>query len=72
VLFKLGKPREALEPMERALGKIEEPDPTLYDHLGDIHAALGELDMAREAWRKSLEIEPNEAIRKKLDAASPK
>ena len=72
VLFKLGKPSEALEPMERALQRIEAPDPTLYDHLGDIHAALGDTDKAREAWRKSLEIEPNETIRKKLDSIAPK
>jgi tetratricopeptide (TPR) repeat protein len=72
VLFKLGKPREALEPMERALKHVEEPDPTLYDHLGDIQAALGNPEKAREAWRKSLELEPNDAIQKKLDEASPK
>jgi tetratricopeptide (TPR) repeat protein len=72
VLFKLGKPREALDPMLRALKSSEKPDPTLYDHLGDIHAALGEPDKAREAWRKSLELEPSDAIRKKLDSGAPK
>jgi Flp pilus assembly protein TadD len=58
--------------MLRALKFAEKPDPTLYDHLGDIHAALGEPDQAREAWRKSLELEPNDAIRKKLESAAPK
>lgn len=72
VLFKMGKPREALDPLLRALKFAEKPDPTLYDHVGDIHAALGEPDQAREAWRKSLELEPNDAIRKKLDSTSPK
>jgi tetratricopeptide (TPR) repeat protein len=72
VLFKLGKPREALDAMSRALKAAEKPDPTMYDHLGDIHAALGEPDQAREAWRKSLELEPNDAIRKKLDSTAPK
>ena len=49
----------------------EEPDATLLDHLGDVHAALGQLDKAREAWRKSIEIEPNKEIEKKLKPADP-
>lgn len=71
VRFKLGRLAEALEAMERALKHVEEPDPTLFDHLGDIQAALGALDKARESWRKSLELEPNEGIRKKLNAVPP-
>jgi hypothetical protein len=39
----------------------------LYDHLGDIYAALNELEKARDAWNKSLAVEPNEQIRKKLE-----
>lgn len=72
VLFKLGQPREALEPLLRAVTLAEKPDPTLYDHLGDIYRALDEPEKAREAWRKSLEIEPNETVRQKLDALPPK
>lgn len=72
VLFKLGKPAEALDPMLRALKHAEKPDATLYDHLGDIQAALGDMNAAREAWHKALEIEPNETIRKKLESAAPK
>ena len=45
----------------------EEEDATLFDHLGDIYAVLGRQDKAREAWKKSLSLEPNEQVRKKLE-----
>jgi predicted negative regulator of RcsB-dependent stress response len=41
----------------------------VYDHIGDIYAALSQRDKAREAWRKSLSLEPNAEVRKKLDSA---
>ena len=68
VLFKLGQPSEALSWILKAIEHNEEPDATLYDHLGDIHAALKQAEKAREAWRKSLSIEPNETVEKKLKA----
>ena len=46
----------------------EEPDATLYDHLGDILAKLGRSAEARAAWEKSLSIEENVVVRKKVDA----
>ncbi len=67
VLFKQGKTTEALDWMERALQRIEKPDATLLDHHGDILWALGREEEARAAWRKSLEIEANDAIREKLE-----
>lgn len=66
VLFKQGKAREALPQMEQAIKLSEEPDATLFDHLGDIHHALNQTDKAVEAWRKSIELEPNPAVEKKL------
>jgi tetratricopeptide (TPR) repeat protein len=68
VLFKLGQPAEALTWILKAIEHNEEQDATLYDHLGDIHAALNQPDKAREAWRKSLAIDPNEKVEKKLKA----
>ena len=68
VLFKLKQPREALDWLQKAIQHSEEPDPTLYDHLGDIHAALKQFDKAREAWHKSVELEPNDQVKKKLGA----
>jgi len=72
VLFKLNQPEEALAYALQAAGLSEEPDATVYDHLGDIYAALHQMDKAREAWRKSLSVEPNAEIRKKLDASGGK
>jgi tetratricopeptide (TPR) repeat protein len=67
VLYQQGKVREALPWMEKALKHSPEPDPTLYDHLGDIYWKLGRPEPARDAWRKSLELEDNPAVRKKLE-----
>ncbi len=70
VLFKLGKPREALEYLLKAIAQDDKPDATLYDHLGDAYAALNEMSKARDAWARSLTIEPSPTVKKKLDAAS--
>lgn len=68
VLFKLNQPKEALEYILKAVAASEEPDATIYDHLGDIYAELNEHEKARQAWRKSLAVEENEQVQKKLDA----
>lgn len=72
VLYQQGKVKEALPWMERALQHTREPDPTLYDHLGDVYWKLGKPEQARDAWRKSLELEKNPAVQKKLDAPPAK
>jgi tetratricopeptide (TPR) repeat protein len=66
VLYKMGKPKEGLEFLLKSIENSEEPDATLFDHLGDCYAALQQPDKAREAWQKSLSIEPNDQIKKKL------
>jgi tetratricopeptide (TPR) repeat protein len=67
VLYKMGRYDEALVQMQKAL-KANEPDPTLYDHQGDIYMALNQIDMAHEYWNKALELKPdNDAIRAKLN-----
>ena len=53
----------------KALELSEEPDATLYDHLGDIYSALQEPAKAQEAWKKAFAIEPKEEIKKKLSPA---
>jgi tetratricopeptide (TPR) repeat protein len=68
VLFKQGKPGEALTWLEKAVRLLPEPDATVYDHLGDVLAALGRKSDAREAWQKSLSLEKSEAVQKKLNA----
>ncbi len=68
VYYKQKKPGEGLEYILKAVELTEEPDATLYDHLGDVYAALKQTGKAREAWQKSLSVEANEQVRKKLDA----
>jgi tetratricopeptide (TPR) repeat protein len=70
VLFRLNRPKEALGYLLDAVKNSEEEDATLYDHLGDIYSALHQSDQAREAWRKSLALEKNEAVAKKLEPSS--
>jgi tetratricopeptide (TPR) repeat protein len=69
VLFRLHQPQQALDYMLQALRVSEKPDPTLYDHLGDIYENLGRKEQALEAWTKSLSLEPNDVIRKKIQSA---
>ena len=70
VLYKLKQPEPALQYILQAVQFSEEPDPALYDHLGDIYSALKQNDKAREAWKKSLGLESSEAVKKKLQADS--
>ena len=70
VLFKLHQPKDALTYTLKAVELSEEPDATLLDHLGDIYAALNEPQKAKDAWTRSLGLEQNEEIRKKLEKAN--
>lgn len=67
VLFKLGKPMEALPFIERASKGMPEPDATVEDHLGDILNAVGRTAEARDAWKRSLSVEQSESVQKKLE-----
>ena len=66
MLYKLDRPSEALGWLQKAIEHSEEPDATLYDHLGDVYAAMDKLPEAQEAWRKAISLEPNKEIEKKL------
>jgi len=72
VLFKLGQPGPALDYVLKSVTASEEPDAELLDHLGDIYAALNQMDKAHDAWRKSVAAGPNERVQKKLEAAGKK
>lgn len=69
VLYKLHQPKPALDYELKAIQFSEEEDATVYDHLGDIYDALGQKDKARQAWGKSVSLEANDTVRKKLDSA---
>lgn len=68
VLFQLKKPAEALVWMEKAIAHTEEPDATLFDHHGDILAALQRVEDARRAWEHSLKLQPDDKVRRKLES----
>jgi tetratricopeptide (TPR) repeat protein len=71
VLFKLGQPKAALGHALKAIKLSPEPDATLFDHLGDIYAKLNEPEKARDAWAKSLSLEANAEVQKKLGGPAP-
>ncbi|MEE9554016.1 MAG: tetratricopeptide repeat protein [candidate division Zixibacteria bacterium] len=67
VLYKLGRYDDALVQMKKALDS-DRSDPILFDHHGDILAALENTENARESWEKALELDPeNQGIKAKLD-----
>jgi tetratricopeptide (TPR) repeat protein len=66
VLYKLHQPKPALDYELKAIQLQDAEDATVYDHLGDIYAALGQKDKAREAWTKSLKLEKSDTVEKKL------
>ena len=56
--------------MLKAVELSPEPDATVLDHLGEIYMALRQPAKAVEAWKKSLSIESNPDVKKKLDLYS--
>ncbi len=69
VLYRQQKLPEALTQELKAIQLSgDDPDPTLYDHLGDIYAALKQKDKAVESWKKSVALEPNADVKKKIEA----
>jgi tetratricopeptide (TPR) repeat protein len=55
VLFKQKKLNEAKEWLLKAIEDKAAQHIEIYDHLGDVHMALGEREAALAAWRKGLE-----------------
>jgi tetratricopeptide (TPR) repeat protein len=70
VLFRLHQPQAALDFLLQAVQCSEGDDPVIYDHLGDVYTALGMEAKAREAWTRSVALEPNDVVRKKLQPAT--
>jgi len=66
IYFKQGLFEEALVDIQAA-NTLYPDDPTITDHLGDVHKALGHDNEAQIWWKKSLELDPeNETVREKL------
>lgn len=72
VLYKQKQAQAALPYALKAAELTEKPDATVFDHIGDIYDALKQPEKAREAWSKSVTLEPNEAVSKKLKSSGLK
>lgn len=55
VLFKAGKPQQAKPHLLEAVKDVRGQHLEIFDHLGDVHFALGEKAEAIAAWKKGLE-----------------
>jgi tetratricopeptide (TPR) repeat protein len=77
VLFKQKKYKEAKPLLLQAVQQEEGRHVEIYDHLGDVHMALGEKAQAVAAWKKAVEVtdgskreqQRKTAVEKKLKAA---
>lgn len=56
--FKRGEVAEALIEIKKAAALVGD-DPVIYEHLGEIYLKQGLSTEAREAWLRSLELDPN-------------
>jgi len=57
-LYKSGMLPEALKEIQRAVAIVGD-DPVIYEHLGEIYARQQNMLEAREAWMRSLELDPS-------------
>ena len=53
----MGRFQEALEEMKRAVAVVPD-DPVFLEHLGEIYLSQSLRGEAREAWLRSLELDP--------------
>src|SRR5205814_992780 len=66
--YQQGRYPEALKELKRAVEKAKEPDPVIYDHLGDAYLKNGLQVEALTAWEKALQLDPALGeVKKKFD-----
>ena len=73
--YRKGMYTEALEKLleaERRLDCEEDPDPVVYDHIGDAHLKNGNMHEAIKYWNKSLILKDDPGIKRKRDVHSSK
>jgi len=56
--YKSGMLAEALKEIQRAITLVGD-DPVIYEHLGEIYVQQNNITDAREAWMRSLELDPS-------------
>ena len=67
VYFKMGNLNKAIEYLEQAATLLS-TDPTIYDHLGDVYTAHGDVEKAGQAWGKALELNHDlESVKRKME-----
>ena len=73
VYFRQGRYEESLTELLRASELMQEPDPVILDHIGDVYGKLGKTADAVLYWNKAIQLDPkNQSITEKLDShASP-
>ena len=70
VLYQQGRYQEALPPLERAVALLEQPDPTVKEHLGDLYEKLGRRSDAVVAWENAAKLDgASKELPAKLQAA---
>lgn len=57
-LYKLGRLDQALAELKRAVDLVHD-DPVIYEHLGEIYLKQHDYKKARDAWIRSLELDPS-------------
>jgi tetratricopeptide (TPR) repeat protein len=55
IYHKRGEPEQALVHIKKAM-VYAQPDPVLYDHLGDVYFSMDKTTEARKAWKTSLAL----------------
>ncbi|MCK5873423.1 MAG: tetratricopeptide repeat protein [Alcanivoracaceae bacterium] len=60
VLYRLGRPDEALPHLQQAWELF--PDPEVASHLGEVLWVLGQQDEARRVWRDAMQRKPDNAL----------
>ena len=65
VYYKKGEPKKALVEIKKAMIYVE-PDPVLYEHLGDVYFTLENYDEANKAWNISLSLTRKKIRQKKI------
>jgi tetratricopeptide (TPR) repeat protein len=67
-LFKIGRAQEALIEIRRAVELGGQPDPSIWEHYGEIAQHLNLKDEARKAYQNALELKPvnAESLRRRL------
>src|SRR5947209_15528361 len=68
VLFKKKKYQEAKVPLLEAVKDKDGKHVEIYDHLGDVHMALGEKKEANAVWQEALKLETESKREKEIKA----